>query len=152
MKMLTHVLFTFALASLVCSTQIRDVWVLNNVFIYSLLINYFIDVFGHLNGKRTPLTHEVINNVSISLATGLIIHFIISHTVYIPALVVVATSVIASFTHLFLDLITGNIYLAKPLGLVKLNLSVGRYDDFALNTLFIFMSLVIVVLILTLIL
>ncbi|GEM_PF-635434 len=150
-KILTHVLSTFASSSLICCSLYRSVWVLNNVFILSLIINYVIDVLGHKNGRRTPLTHEVINNVLISLFIGLVIYTFVSYT-SLPVGVAVITSLNASLTHLLLDSLTGGVYVISSGKLVRLTLHGGRYDDFKLNMLVIALSIATVVAVLTLIL
>lgn len=150
-KILTHVLSTFALSSLICCSLYRSVWVLNNVFILSLIINYVIDLLGHRNRRRTPLTHEVINNVLTSLCVGLIIYTFISYASS-PAIVAIITSLNASLTHLLLDSLTGGVYVVSSSRVVKLTLYDGRYDDFKLNMLVIALSIATVVAVLTLIL
>lgn len=150
-KILTHVLSTFALSSLICCQLYRSIWVLNNVFILSLIINYVIDLLGHRNGRRTPLTHEVFNNIFTSLCVGLIIYTFISYT-SLPAVVAVVTSLNASITHILLDSLTGGVYIASSGRVFRLTLYNGRYDDFKLNMLMITLSIAAIAAVFTVIL
>ncbi len=143
MKMLTHILSSFALSSLICTLMFRSVWVVNMAFLLSLTINYFVDVLGHKNGRRTPLTHEVLNNLMFSLIIGLLLHKLVllpsipAHTATLIALI---TSVSSSVTHLALDMVSGGVFINMPGGVVKLRLCDRRYDDLMLNTLVLALS------------
>ncbi|MEM0453803.1 MAG: DUF1286 domain-containing protein [Sulfolobales archaeon] len=152
MKMLTHILFTFALASSLCIILVRDVWVLNQTFLLSLLINYLIDVLGHSNRRRTPITHEITNNALVSIIIGLIIYLVAFRITSFSISITIITSLISSFTHLLLDSLTGGIYMVKTYGLVRFCLSSRGYDDFLLNTLFISVSVCILAAVIALIL
>jgi len=146
MKLLTHVLITFALGSLIAMTISRSVLVMNSVFIISFLINYLIDLLGHRGGRRTSLTHELFNNLVISLTTGLLIHSLLNLPG--PSTVALTTSLIASSTHLLLDSLSGGIFVYSSNGLSRLTLSSRSYDDYLLNTLVITTSVVLLVIIL----
>ncbi len=152
MKMLTHILSTFALSSLICCLIFRSVWVLNEVFILSLVINYFIDMLGHKDGRRTPLTHEVFSNVFLSLCIGLGVYVFTFYMVPQSLITMIITSVTASFTHLLLDSLTGGIYIVKLNEVVRFKIYGKRYDDFTLNTLTIALSGITIVAVLMLIL
>lgn len=135
MKLLTHVITSLSatLAVLYMSSLFNDVYVVNAVFITSLTTNYLIDMLGHRNKSRTALTHEVFNNVLISLITSLAIWVVLFSKYHL--IIAVITSLAISSTHLLMDLLTGYIYIRGLNNNVrKIRLSLRRYDDFLLNT------------------
>ncbi|MCC6022782.1 MAG: DUF1286 domain-containing protein [Desulfurococcaceae archaeon] len=146
MKLLTHVLMTFALGSLIAVVISRSVLVVGSVFVISFLVNYLIDLLGHSGGRRTPLTHELFSNLITSLITGLLIHSLLNLPG--PLTIALTTSLIASSTHLLLDSLSGGVFIYSPNGLSRLRLSSRRYDDYLLNTLVITASVVLLTIIL----
>lgn len=147
MKLLTHITVSLAVSSMTYAIVYRDISVINSIFILSLIINYFIDVLGHKHGCRTVLTHEVINNLILSLAIAFTLWFtVLSQS---QAFVVLVTAVITSTTHMLLDALTGYIYVRGLYGMRRIRLSLRRYDDYLLNTLAMGLALIIMFITLT---
>jgi len=134
LKLLTHVTTSLSITLMILYilSLFNDIYIVNAVFITSLVTNYLIDALGHRNKRRTALTHEVFNNLIISMITSLIV-WITLFSKY-RLIIAVINSLAISSMHLLMDLLTGYIYVRRLNDVYRIKLSLRRYDDFLLNT------------------
>lgn len=116
----------------------------------TLSINWFIDhVAGHRGYRRAPYTHSFITSTAIALIITFLYIYILGLINLTVSAAIYAASVAIAITHMVLDMMTKDgIYPLWPFSSSRVSILGVRYDNPIANTLFVLISLIIVVLIL----
>ncbi len=158
MKLSTHIITGLSVAlvlSFIINKSEITIDHLSIAMILSFILNSTIDYIGHRRvGRyvfRSVATHEVLNNIYLSLIIG-VVFYIALYNVYskVKILEYVIYSIAIGLTHLILDYLTINgIYVRKGRSIYRVRSRISRrYDDYYLNGIAsIFSSLVILIII-----
>ncbi len=147
MKLYSHIIGGFGLASLVNLLFGSDLWALSYIFVSSALINTAIDM-GHRklpNGRifRSPYTHEAFACILISLFIGYILWLFLGPVYGVSLYLSIYASALIAVSHLIGDLVTrGGIYINVGGALHRVYISTLSYRDPRLNMMFITIQII----------
>ncbi|MDT7889121.1 MAG: hypothetical protein RQ885_09125 [Desulfurococcales archaeon] len=146
MKLYTHIIGGFSLASLANLLVGPNPWILSYIFILLFLVNLMIDIghSRHVDGRilRSPYTHEVLSCMALSAITGYILWLAIGNVYEAPLDLSIYASLLIAASHLAGDIVTrGGIYIYIGRTLYRVSISNLSYRDPILNTLFIVVQL-----------
>jgi hypothetical protein len=147
LKLYSHIIGGFGLASLANLVFGSDLWALTYIFISSTLINIVIDM-GHRklpNGRivRSPYTHEALTCILISLFIGYILWLLLEPVYGVSLYLSIYASALIAVSHLFGDLVTkGGIYINVGGALHRISISTLSYRDPKLNMMFITIQII----------
>lgn len=151
--MRTHNVFGFALSLLVVEAWLYNYFLIAifTSILLTLSINWFIDrIAGHKGYRRAPYTHSFITSTVIAVAIAMLYIYALDFLgVTVPVQQVFAASICVAVSHMLLDMMTKDgIYPIWPLAGNKLSILGVRYDNPAINTLFVVISIAIILAIL----
>lgn len=152
LRMRTHNVFGFAVSLLPIRMWLREdlpTAVFTSI-LFTASINWFIDfVAGHRGGRRTPYTHSLITSTFIAAVIAILyIYALHILGVAAPLQQVFAASISVAVSHMMLDAMSRDgIYPLWPFTKKRLSILHIRYDNSVANTLFIVISVVIIVLV-----
>jgi len=147
LKLYSHIIGGFGLASLVNLLFGSDLWALSYIFISSALINTAIDI-GHKklpNGRivRSPYTHEALTCILISIFIGYALWLLLGSVYGVSLYLSICASALIAVSHLIGDLITrGGIYINVGGSLHRISVSTLSYRDPRLNMMFITIQII----------
>ena len=155
MQLRTHVVFSIGLTTLIESTLgiSNIILILGSSLVLSYLINFLIDALGHeeKNGfiRRSPRTHTMGRSFTLGLIISLLVALFLYYMTPIgsyKALIIVLMGPVIGWSHMLLDALTENgIYVKRRGRWVRFALAHFKYNNIALNWLFIIIGIIMLI-------